>query len=146
MLPHLSINSLSSAVVVRFCCDLEGRRVGIDGSPISFANEGQLLVLSQASVRGLQRRLEERHCGQRARGGARENVVKVTADRFRPNLVVDGDGLQPHCEDAWREVSIGEIKLRTAGITTSGPLLLDSRDRKWPTMIVPDRFKGLGFP
>lgn len=34
-------------------------------------------------------------------------AVSVTMDRFRPNIVVDGD--QPYDEDYWREVRIGDL-------------------------------------
>ena len=47
---------------------------------------------------------------------AAEGRARVPMDRFRPNLVVAGCG-QPHAEDAWRSVRIGE----RAFFRVSGP-------------------------
>jgi uncharacterized protein YcbX len=38
----------------------------------------------------------------------------VPMDRFRPNFVVAGDGLDPWAEDAWESVTVGGVELRMA--------------------------------
>lgn len=64
---------------------------GQPGDEVSFADGMPMLLLSQASLDGLNARLE----------------VPVPMQRFRPNLVVDGAA--PHAEDGWRQVRIGGI-------------------------------------
>lgn len=61
-----------------------------DGERVAFSDGFPLLVLSQASLDELNRRLES----------------PVPVDRFRPNLVIDG--ADPHAEDAWRALRIGD--------------------------------------
>ena len=64
------------------------------GFRVGFADGYPFLLLSEASLDELNRRLER----------------PLTMDRFRPNLVVDG--CPPHAEDGWRRVRIGEVVLR----------------------------------
>jgi len=59
------------------------------GTTVSFADGFPLLVLSQASLDGLNARLP----------------APVPMDRFRPNLVIAGAA--PHAEDHWRQLRIG---------------------------------------
>jgi uncharacterized protein YcbX len=54
------------------------------------------LLLSTASLDGLNRRLS----------------LPVPMDRFRPNIVIDG--CEPHAEDGWHRVRIGEVSFRFA--------------------------------
>ncbi|MEZ4687426.1 MAG: MOSC domain-containing protein [Bacteroidia bacterium] len=58
--------------------------------PMSFADGWPLLVLSEASLVSLNDRMAE----------------PVPMDRFRPNLVVDGDF--PFQEDSWKRIQIGD--------------------------------------
>lgn len=58
---------------------------------VSFADGFPLLLLSEASLDGLNRRLD----------------VPLPMNRFRPNLVVRGVGA--HAEDRWRRIRIGGI-------------------------------------
>jgi uncharacterized protein YcbX len=58
--------------------------------PMSFADGWPLLMLSEASLQGLNQQLDE----------------AVLMDRFRPNLVVEG--IFPFQEDGWSRVQIGE--------------------------------------
>jgi uncharacterized protein YcbX len=89
----------SSARLVRLADD-DARPLGNTsaqpGDRLSFADAYPLLLLSQASLDGLNRRL----------------ALPVPMDRFRPNIVVTGCG--PHGEDRWRRARIGEVDFRFA--------------------------------
>jgi uncharacterized protein YcbX len=61
------------------------------GRRVSFADGFPLLLLTQASLDGLNARLP----------------APVPMDRFRPNLVIDGAA--PHAEDGWRRLRIGAV-------------------------------------
>mmetsp|Transcript_26223 Transcript_26223/g.73513 ORF Transcript_26223/g.73513 Transcript_26223/m.73513 type:complete len:633 (-) Transcript_26223:588-2486(-) len=92
----------------------EGSRQAIDGASISYANEGQLLVMSSISLNDLNRRIAERAATiKEAKAGA--VPMQLTAERFRPNLVVGGPGLEPYAEDTWQRASVGDVELRMAG-------------------------------
>jgi uncharacterized protein YcbX len=60
---------------------------------VSFADAYPLLLVTQASLDGLNARLPQ----------------PVPVLRFRPNLVVSG-APAPHAEDAWRRVRVGEVE------------------------------------
>ena len=62
------------------------------GHRVAFADAYPLLVVSEASLADLNRRLEE----------------PLTMDRFRPNLVVTG--CPPFAEDEWRRIRIGNVE------------------------------------
>lgn len=66
------------------------------GDRVAFADGFPFLLISQASVDELNRRLEG----------------EVPADRFRANIVIDG--CSPHAEDEWAEITIGETGFRVA--------------------------------
>ena len=66
------------------------------GDRISFADGFPFLLLSEASLEGLNRRLS----------------LPVPMDRFRPNIVVSG--CPAHAEDGWRQVRIGDVDFRVA--------------------------------
>lgn len=66
------------------------------GDQTSFADSFPLLLISEASLEDLNRRLES----------------AVPMDRFRPNLVVRGCG--PYAEDDWEEVRVGDAVFRVA--------------------------------
>lgn len=63
-----------------------------DGELVSFADGFPLLLISQASLDGLNQRLAE----------------PVGMTRFRPSLVVAGT--TAHAEDGWRSIRIGEVR------------------------------------
>lgn len=65
-----------------------------DSTLVSFADAYPLLVISEASLVDLNGRLE----------------TPVVMERFRPNIVVEG--ALPFAEDEWREVRMGELRLR----------------------------------
>jgi uncharacterized protein YcbX len=66
------------------------------GDHVSFADGLPFLLLSTASLDGLNRQLS----------------LPVQMDRFRPNIVVDG--CEAHAEDGWHRVRIGEVVFRIA--------------------------------
>lgn len=66
------------------------------GDRISFADGFPFLLLSEASLEGLNRRLS----------------LPVPMDRFRPNIVVSG--CPAHAEDSWRQLRIGDVDFRVA--------------------------------
>ena len=47
-------------------------------------------------------------------------TVDDLVSRFRPNLVVSGNGMAPYAEDEWSDVIIGghKFKVRTASLNT----------------------------
>jgi uncharacterized protein len=64
------------------------------GQSVSFADGYPLLLITNASLLELNRRLAE------------NAQPDVSMARFRPNLVLDG-ALPPHAEDSWRHIQIG---------------------------------------
>lgn len=76
------------------------RQVDLDyakaGDEVGFADGFPFLLISQASLDDLNRRLEQ----------------GLTMQRFRPNLVVSG--CDPYAEDDWRRLRIGDLVLRVA--------------------------------
>ena len=66
------------------------------GDLVGFADSFPLLLISQASVDDLGKRLGK----------------EVPVNRFRPNLVVEG--CEPFDEDGWRGLRIGEVSFRVA--------------------------------
>ena len=88
-----------SARLVRMASD-DARPLGSStaqpGDHVSFADGFPFLLLSTASLDGLNRRLS----------------LPVPMDRFRPNIVIDG--CEPHAEDGWHRVRIGEVSFRFA--------------------------------
>jgi uncharacterized protein YcbX len=67
------------------------RAYGREGDRVAFADAYPLLLISQASLDDLNRRLER----------------PVPMNRFRPNLVVDG--VAPFAEDGWARIAIGGV-------------------------------------
>lgn len=68
---------------------------------VSFADAYPYLLLSEASLAGLNQKL------------AAKNASPVTMNRFRPNLVISGD-MAPHTEDEWKRIRIGETIFKVA--------------------------------
>ncbi len=89
----------SSARLVRLAGD-DARPLGTSsaqpGDRLSFADAYPFLLLSEASLDGLNRRLP----------------LPLPMDRFRPNIVITGCGA--HAEDSWRHARIGEVDFRFA--------------------------------
>lgn len=61
--------------------------------PLRFADGYPVLVISEASLDDLNRRM----------------AAPVPMNRFRPNVVVNG--CEPYAEDAWGEISLGRVRL-----------------------------------
>lgn len=66
------------------------------GDEVGFADGFPFLLISQASLDALNGRLE----------------TPIPMRRFRPNLVIDG--CDPHAEDGWRRLRIGELSFSVA--------------------------------
>ena len=75
-----------------------------------FANEAQVLLLSQSSLLDLRLRLSAPQAE-----ASDQASLNVSAERFRPNLLAGGS-LQPYEEDTWQEVAVGEARLSSAGV------------------------------
>lgn len=69
-------------------------RYGRPGDRVSYADGYPLLLTSEASLADLNRRLD----------------TPVPMDRFRANLVIDGEGA--FAEDDWRRIRVGDVELR----------------------------------
>lgn len=69
-------------------------RYGKARDEVAFADGFPLLIVSQASINDLSRRLDD----------------PVSIERFRPNLVIRGCG--PFGEDSWRRIRIGPVGVR----------------------------------
>ncbi len=66
-----------------------------DNQLVSFADGYPYLLISEASLAGLNEKLTA------------QGKVPVTMQRFRPNFVIKGVDV-PHAEDSWQQVQIGE--------------------------------------
>ncbi|NYE35465.1 hypothetical protein F4692_000569 [Nocardioides cavernae] len=77
------------------------------GDHTAFADGYPVTIASLASLRRLNDWIAE---GAAERG--EDPPEPLSMDRFRPNLVVDGD--EPFAEDGWSTVLIGEVRLRAA--------------------------------
>jgi uncharacterized protein YcbX len=67
-----------------------------EGDRVGFADGFPFLLISQASLDELNRRLDE----------------PIPMNRFRPNIVIDG--CAAHAEDGWRRVILGRVAFRVA--------------------------------
>ena len=76
------------------------RQYAGEGRLVSFADGYAYLVIGEASLADLNRRLGER--GQAA----------LPMNRFRPNFVIAGSA--PYAEDGWKDIRVGEAVLRGA--------------------------------
>lgn len=65
--------------------------------PVAFVDAFPILVISEASLQELNGRLE----------------TPLPMNRFRPNIVVRG--AEPHEEDRWKTIRIGEVEFRAGG-------------------------------
>jgi uncharacterized protein YcbX len=124
-------------------CDDPSRRVlnpawARPGDHTAFADSSPLSLVCVATVRQVADWVVET-CLDRG-----EEPVRITPDRFRPNLVVDG--ADAFAEDGWRRVRIGECTFRLLApidrcvMTTIDPTTLDAshepirtlaRHRRW---------------
>ena len=82
------------------CRPTDHGKLGLD-KIVSFADAYPYLLLSEASLMGLNHRLSAK----------KESPVRM--NRFRPNLVVRGD-MPPHAEDEWNRIRIGDAIFNVA--------------------------------
>lgn len=87
---------------------------GRDGDVNSLSDAAPLLLTTDASLARLNSWIEESGDGP------------VGHDRFRPNVVVDGD--VPFAEDGWETVTIGEVAFRVLGPCDRCVMTLVDRD------------------
>jgi uncharacterized protein YcbX len=73
---------------------LANRSYAPEGTRVSFADAYPFLIISEASLADLNRRLAE----------------PVPMNRFRPNMIIAGS--EPYAEDQWSRVEINGIRLR----------------------------------
>jgi uncharacterized protein YcbX len=69
-----------------------------DGDSVSFADGYPFLLTNTASLDELNQRLEVAYNG---------HSQAVPMDRFRPNIVIEGD--EPFAEDCWDIIQVGEV-------------------------------------
>jgi uncharacterized protein YcbX len=113
---------------------------GRPGEATAFADAYPLTLASAASLRRLHDWVAET-----ARERGEQPAAPLAVERFRPNLVVDGD-LEPFEEDGWRRLQLGAVELRVVKpvdrcvLTTVDPTTLQrshepirtlARHRKW---------------
>jgi uncharacterized protein YcbX len=67
------------------------------GDMVSFADSHPITVLSASAIDQLNAKLAQ----------------PIPAQRFRPNLLIDG--VEPHAEDSWKRIRIGEVELDLLG-------------------------------
>ncbi|WP_162799368.1 MOSC N-terminal beta barrel domain-containing protein [Nocardioides sp. 616] len=105
-----------------------------DAAPVSLVSRASLALLNEWIVQGAEQRQEE--------------PEPVSVQRFRPNVVVDGD--EPFAEDGWEAVQIGEVRFRVAGqisrcvITTVDPQAL-TRGKEPLRTLARHRRRGKGL-
>lgn len=80
---------------------------GRPGDCLSAADAGPLLLTTNASLKQLNDWIT---AGAVARG--EEPPPHLVMERFRPNVVVDGDDLVPFDEDGWNRLRIGDVEFR----------------------------------
>ena len=111
------------------------------GDHTAYADGYPLTVASEASLARLDQWVREE---ARARG--EEPPAPLPMDRFRPNLVVDGD--EPFTEDHWLRVRVGDVVLRRAKptdrcvITTIDPATLRTGKEPLRTLARHRRHEG----
>jgi MOSC domain-containing protein len=113
---------------------------GRPGEATAFADAYPVTLASAASLRRLRDWV-----AQSAVERGEQPAAPLAVERFRPNLVVDGD-LEPFEEDGWRRVQVGAVEFRVVKpvdrcvMTTVDPATLErshepirtlARHRKW---------------
>jgi uncharacterized protein len=82
---------------------------------VAFADGYPLLAISQSALDALNARIRDKSAAASEHEAASESsaaappfsIEPLSMARFRPNLVIAG--AEPHAEDAWRSVRIGEV-------------------------------------
>ncbi len=79
---------------------------GRPGDPLSTADAGPLLLTTEASLRQLNDWISDAAAELDS-----PRPAPISMERFRPNVVVDGD-LAPFVEDGWTRLRIGDVDFR----------------------------------
>ena len=85
---------------------------GKDGDFIDFKDASAIHLISEASIKELNKNLDE----------------PVTIHHFRPNIVIKGD--EAYSEDLWKKVIIGECEFEVAVKTARGPMITIDQDTR----------------
>jgi len=117
---------------------ISGARGGMPGDSLSLADDGPLLLTSEASLVQLNawvaEDVDEPDVPDLDPDDLSDGPARVTGPgrlsmlRFRPNVVIDGE--QPFAEDTWPTVRIGDVDFRTTMVcdrcvmTTVDPVTL----------------------
>jgi len=88
-----------------------------DNNSVSFSDGFPLLLTSNASLDQLNHKLAEIYP---------DNSVEIPMDRFRPNVVIDGD--RSFAEDDWLEIAIGEVHF--AAVKPCSRCIITTTDQK----------------
>jgi len=117
---------------------------------VSFADGYPMLVIGEASLDDLNRRIAERHADE-------GEHVPLPMNRFRPNLVVSG--CDAFAEDSWQKIRVGEAVFRSTKpcercVVTTVDQAKGEFDGKEPLAtlasfrmakdVIPDRYERLG--
>ena len=112
------------------------------GEATAFADAYPVTLASRASLERLREWVTETAA---ERGEAERSPMVI--ERFRPNLVLDGD-LEPFEEDHWRRVQVGPVEFRVVKpvdrcvLTTVDPVTLDGGHEPIRTLAKHRRWEG----
>jgi uncharacterized protein YcbX len=101
---------------------IQPKHGGLPGESLSFADDGPLLLVTEASTAQLNTWIREDAGVPDVPGldpgdlsgdatPAADGFTPLSIVRFRPNVIVDGD--EPFAEDGWTSVRIGDVEFRT---------------------------------
>ncbi|WP_394554334.1 MOSC domain-containing protein [Agromyces sp. MMS24-JH15] len=99
---------------------------GHDGDRLTLADAAPILLASESSLA----RLDELALSDALERGETD-APPLVMERFRPNLVVDGDPGDPFAEEGWSSVQAGPVRFRVMGacdrcvMTTIDPVTLE---------------------
>lgn len=89
-----------------------------------FANEGQFLLMNDASLTDLNQRMASQPVSAVQTSNVKHSAIALS--RFRPNLLVGGDTIAAYAEDSWQELQIGQHKFSAAG-ESAAPVKIQCR-------------------
>ncbi len=82
--------------------------VGAECPPLSLANESQYLMVAQGSLEQLLSQIKDidQHCELR--------TSQELTDRFRANLVIGGQEMEPYMEERWSSIDVGSNRFEVS--------------------------------